>query len=705
MLRHSSRIRIGLAFRHAAAVVVLLVIGERPASAYIDIPLPSLARLCQDTPAIAVLRVEKVNRAKMAIVYRKVRDLKGSFPTQGKYFGDTFTHALREPLTPFVPGQPPDHARRIRYEMQHAAILAWAAEGNIAVIFQRGGEQAICVGPAWYHARPALVIGSDRPPATEAWVYSGAGAPELARFFSGDVEELVDAVTKLLAKRPATIPRMVGTIGMVSDRVGPIRRVPADYDDALERKSHRDMVKEFRDPFLGQSAWSTHRGNAQRTGAVEEPGPKAPKVLWAHKSEDHFIAALVPGGKDVYASSFGAFNSPNLQALALDPEGARQVRWYKGAPLLRQPIAAAPALLGGQWLVFGDGFNTAEGSSLRCLRAADGFPLWQLTVPGKLVHFEGTPTIAGDERTCRLYVGGGNAGVLCLDPNRLTLEGKEKDLALVQRALEDRWKELRSYYEVEKKKDPEFALPPDESQLPRPTPKRVWQKGQERWHVDAPVALVEECVLAASAYLDDEKEGERALVCLKASDGEVLWKIPLKLNPWAGPTVGSYILVACSSIRLDPKAIPGAKGEVVAVELDSGKVRWRNEVPGGVLSSVAVRAGLAIFTATDGKVRAWDAFTGQEKWSYDAKAPFFAGSAVAKDMVYAADLKGVVHALNLVDGKKEWTLDLGTDPATHSPGMVHGAPIVHRGRLYLATCNLGERAAPAQNLVVCIGDK
>src|SRR5262249_5113056 len=159
-------------------------------------------------------------------------------------------------------------------------------------------------------------------------------------------------------------------------------------------------------------------------------------------------------------------------------------------------------------------------------------------------------------------------------------------------------------------------------------------------------------------------------LCLKASDGAVLWKTPLKLNPWAGPTVGPYVLVGCSSIRLDPKAVAGAKGEVVAIELETGKVKWRKEVPGGVLSSVAVKAGLAIFTSTDGKVRAWDVFTGREQWSYDAQAPFFAGSAVAQNTVYAADLQGVVHALNLADGKKEWTLDLGANPATKTKGMV-----------------------------------
>jgi hypothetical protein len=354
-------------------------------------------------------------------------------------------------------------------------------------------------------------------------------------------------------------------------------------------------------------------------------------------------------------------------------------------------------------LVFGAGTATAQGASLCCVRSSDGLPLWELPSLGKQVDFEGTPTYA----VRKLFVGVGQAGVLCLDPFRVTFEGKEQELSLTQPALEQRWKDLLARQEIEKK-NPKVPAP-DPAVLPRPVPRRLWQQGQDRWHVHAPVAVVGDRggdrVLACSAYLEDEKTGERALICLKAEDGEVLWRTPLKLNPWAGPTVGPYALVGCSSIRLDPKGISGAEGEVVAVELDSGKVRWRKGVPGGVLAAVAVKAGLAIFTATDGKVRAWDAFTGQERWSYDAGAPFFAGPAVARDLVYAADLKGVVHALRLADGKKEWVLDLGADAATRTPAMVYGSPSLHRGRLYLATCSLGEKAPPNHNVILCIGDR
>jgi outer membrane protein assembly factor BamB len=701
--------------------LVGLVTGEvQPARAYIDIPVPSLAELCKDTnrgtESIAVLRVEKVNREKRGIVYRKVRDLKGTFPTQGKYFGDTFTHVIRESANDWLIFKPHNHMDADRMELQNQAILAWAAEGKTAVIFQREGCQAICIGHQWYTARPGVSSGRpgepglpfrsdrDKPPEKEQWVYGGASDPRFARFFCGDVEELVAAIPDILAGKEVTAPRMLGTAKTVSDRTGPVLRLRADRAEFGDRGSYTPDArpkKEYHNPFGDLAPWSTHRGNAQRTGADDMPGPTKSRVLWAHSSNDHFIAPLVPGVTELYASSLGGFNTPGFHAFALDPAGEKQLRWEKGVPLLKQPIAAAPAIVHGhrEMLVFGDGFHTDEGASLRCIRAADGFLLWQLPLAGNLVHFEGTPTFASK----RLYAGGGNAGVLSLDPARVTFEGKEQDLSLVQAELEKQWKDLLAKYELDKKKDPSFALPPDESMLPKSIPKLLWQKGQDKWHVDAPVAVVEDRVLAASAYLDDDKTGERALICLKADDGSILWKTPLKLNPWAGPTVGPYILLGCSSIRMEPKTIPGATGEVVAIELDTGKIKWQKGVPGGVLSAVAVREGFAIFTATDGKVRAWDAFTGEERWSYDAGAPFFAGAAVTSKTVYAADLKGVVHALNLADGKRLWTLELSTNP-TSVEGQVYGSPTVHGGRLYVATCDLAG-SGRGRTGVVCIGER
>ncbi len=127
------------------------------------------------------------------------------------------------------------------------------------------------------------------------------------------------------------------------------------------------------------------------------------------------------------------------------------------------------------------------------------------------------------------------------------------------------------------------------------------------------------------------------------------------------------------------------------------------KVTGGVVSPIAAVDGLAIFTATDGKLRAFDIGTSRLKWTYDGKTPFFAGPAVASGTIYVADLAGIVHAVELSSGRKLWTLDLANDPAVRAPGMVYGSPIVHGGRLYLATCNLDRDQKGT--VVVCIGEK
>ncbi len=456
--------------------------------------------------------------------------------------------------------------------------------------------------------------------------------------------------------------------------------------------------------------WPTHRGNLARTGCVDgQPGPTSAKVIWVHKSSDHYIAAPVPTGDSVLVSALAAFNTSTFQSLAVDPAAKQRVRWAKSVPYLKLPTVCAPAVA-GNLVVFGDGMHQTDGAILHGVRLDTGLPLWQFPVSGQLVHLEGAPTIAGG----KVFIGGGNAGVLCVDTTRLELEGKEVDAAAAQTMLDKRWKELLAKYEQEKKTDPDFAIAPSEDSLPKPRPKLAWQVGVDKWHVDAAVAVVGDRVLAATAFLDVEQSGVRALFCLKAGDGNVVWQTPLKFNPWAGPTVvGDLVLVGCSSVRLELKDVSQALGEVIAVSLADGSVKWRKELPAGIVSAIAVKDRLAVFTATDGRVRAWDIANGQEKWSVDGGAPYFASPAIAGNTAYVADLKGLIKALSLTDGKPVWVFDLASDPAIFDPasapagigpGMVYGGPVVAGGRLFVATCDVVSSGKVA-TAVVCLGNK
>jgi outer membrane protein assembly factor BamB len=79
--------------------------------------------------------------------------------------------------------------------------------------------------------------------------------------------------------------------------------------------------------------------------------------------------------------------------------------------------------------------------------------------------------------------------------------------------------------------------------------------------------------------------------------------------------------------------------------------------------------------------------------------------AATRDIAYAGDLKGVVHAIDLKTGAEKWKLDLGAHAEVQAPGMIYGGPIVEKGRLYVATCNLEGPHAGQGTAVVCIGEK
>jgi outer membrane protein assembly factor BamB len=448
-----------------------------------------------------------------------------------------------------------------------------------------------------------------------------------------------------------------------------------------------------------QSAdWPTYRGNPARTGrSDDQPGPAKPKVIWTHASLEHFVACPVAAGDRLFLPVLGAFNTGSIHAMDLADAAPRRIVWTRSTPVLRAPSVCSPAVVDGK-VVLGEGMHQTDVASLFCLRAADGRMLWRLRVDGELAHVEGSPTIAGG----RVYAGAGAAGVLCVDLDRVVLDEKEVALADAEALIDRRWKEMAAEYEDEKKKSPDFAMPPNEGGLPQPSPKLRWRQGAGAWHVDGPTAVADGRILFGSAFLDVEKKGERALFCLDAGDGKTVWKAPLKFNPWGGPTVaGARVLVPSSSIRYDPQQVAGAQGEVAAFALADGSPAWKQDVGAGVLGAVAVAGDRAVFADTGGRVRALDAATGETRWVYRGEASFFGGPAVSGDTVYAADLKGVLHAIGLSDGKRIWTLDLAQ--ALGAPGLVYGSPVLHRGRLYVGTCNLGGEGAGRKTGVVCIG--
>jgi outer membrane protein assembly factor BamB len=449
--------------------------------------------------------------------------------------------------------------------------------------------------------------------------------------------------------------------------------------------------------------WATYRGNPQRTGNTDNlPGPASPALLWSVKSQDHFLASPVPVGADkLYISGLGGFNRPVVGIYPLAKGPKFEPIWIKSAPYLKLASVSSPAFDAAKnVLVFGDGMHQDSGGLLHCLDATTSRPLWQLPLPGDLIHLEGGPTLLNG----KVYIGGGAAGVLCVELDKAVLDGKELSFAEIGKLQDAKWKELEAKFEEQKKKGDEFAMAPNDDRLLKPAPKKVWQVGGKKWHVDAPVNAVGDKILVPTSFLDKEKVGERALYCLNATNGETIWKADLTLNPWGGATVsGDMVIVPGSSIGYYFNEVKGAKGELAAFDLATGKPKWKKDVPGGVVGCVAISDGLAVCTATDGKVRAYRLTDGDRAWLYDAKCNMFAPPAVAGGVVYAADLAGTVHAIDLKTGAPKWTFALAKE--TGAPGMVYGGVSVVGGKVCVATCNLEGPNARKDTVIAVIGSK
>jgi len=117
--------------KSAIALLLILILIGLPADkcgAYVEIPY-ALGRVITESTNIVVVRVERVDREKNLIIFRKVRDLKGTCAT------DQVKHNIGRG----------GYAPR---EWQN--MMNWADIGQTAVFFYAGGAGEVCIESYWY---------------------------------------------------------------------------------------------------------------------------------------------------------------------------------------------------------------------------------------------------------------------------------------------------------------------------------------------------------------------------------------------------------------------------------------------------------------------------------------------------------------------------------------------------------------------------
>jgi len=139
-----------------------------------------------------------------------------------------------------------------------------------------------------------------------------------------------------------------------------------------------------------------------------------------------------------------------------------------------------------------------------------------------------------------------------------------------------------------------------------------------------------------------------------AETGRTRWKTDLKMHLSAGPGVGDGLVVVGSP-----------DGVVVALAADGGSERWRSSLGGEILARPAVTATRVVVHTVDGRLVGLDAASGEQLWSYEQPVPRLSlrGSAppvIAGDTVMCAFDNGRVAALDLEDGNLLWSAAAAT---------------------------------------------
>ena len=120
-------------------------------------------------------------------------------------------------------------------------------------------------------------------------------------------------------------------------------------------------------------------------------------------------------------------------------------------------------------------------------------------------------------------------------------------------------------------------------------------------------------------------------------------------------------------------------GYLYAVDLITGKLRWRYEAGEEVKSSPAVEAGVVYFGDELGEFHAVDASTGKRRWTFRAEGGITSSANLLGDRVLFGSYDNHLYCLDAANGERVWRYE--------TAGYVHGSPAVLGGSAVTTGCD------------------
>jgi outer membrane protein assembly factor BamB len=175
------------------------------------------------------------------------------------------------------------------------------------------------------------------------------------------------------------------------------------------------------------------------------------------------------------------------------------------------------------------------------------------------------------------------------------------------------------------------------------------------------------------------------LYALDRTTGMARWKTRLPDQTWSLPALSLPPAGSDDAPRLvfGNVNVLGGRGNVFAVDAETGEIIWQFGRDGSVAASPAIAGDHALVGAFDGYLRALSVETGALAWEAGARDHLYASPAVVpgpdgSPMVVQPAADGTVYAFDAATGTPRWAFDWGA-PMRSSPAVDPD------GRIYLGT--------------------
>jgi outer membrane protein assembly factor BamB len=163
------------------------------------------------------------------------------------------------------------------------------------------------------------------------------------------------------------------------------------------------------------------------------------------------------------------------------------------------------------------------------------------------------------------------------------------------------------------------------------------------------------------------------LVAMKASNGKRVWERRVGALAASSPAIDDrYLYVTVLEDRKGSK-----RGKVLALEPETGRIRWAKALPSRSESSPLVLGNRLYFGSEDGTLYALDRRSGRQLWTYHANGAIKGSPTYSDGKLYFGNYGGQVQAIRADTGKLVWRTSGG------SRGNFYATAAVAFGRVYI----------------------